>query len=344
MISWICPRFEAGHLTLEPGRVTPSAILRDTQALFTSAAQNKGLSLTTQWSGPQAQCYVGDPHRLRQMLNNLVNNALKFTQTGGIHITARVVSESAQQAEAATDPALAPAAEAGTLLEFAVKDTGMGIPLEQQAHLFQPFRQVDSSITRQFGGTGLGLSIVRSLAQAMGGDVGVESQPGQGSRFWFQVRLPVCADDEQHAQAQDSQATASAASQPALQGQILIAEDNPINQMVLERMLQKLGLKTQIVGNGHEAVQRVIAQTDTIDLILMDVQMPIMDGFSATRQIRDWEYSENRPRLPIIALTADAAPEDRARCLEAGMDEHLAKPLDSAELRRTLADFLVQHA
>ena len=314
-------KIEAGKLNLETGVVVPENILLETHALFGSMAQNKGLQLSTHWAEGRQRRYHGDPYRLQQMLNNLVNNALKFTEHGEVRVEARVVdSQSSPE-----------------VLEFVVSDTGMGITPEQQQRLFHTFTQVDDSTTREFGGTGLGLSIVQRLAKAMGGEVGVDSTPGQGSRFWFRVHLHRLADS--HDTPPDSPNPMSA-SEPRLTGQVLIAEDNRVNQMIVTAMLQNLGLTTQTVDNGQQALDTMMADAERIDAILMDVQMPILDGYAATEQIRAWEREQQRPPTPIIALTADAFPEDRERCLQAGMDAYLAKPVDLAVLKTTLAQYV----
>lgn len=318
-------KIEAGKLELDAGIVAPAEILWETEILFGGMARAKGLKLSARWQGPGEPRYLGDSHRLRQMLTNLVNNAIKFTAQGEVCIEARVVETQGVD----------------TLLEFAVRDTGIGIAADQQALLFQPFSQLDNSTTRQFGGTGLGLSIVRSLAQAMGGEVGVESVPGQGSRFWFRVLLELPPDaGDSRAPPRTASPPAESARSPHLTGRVLIAEDNTVNQMIVETMLRNRGLATRTVENGQRAVEAVITEADPIDAILMDLQMPVLDGYAATARIRAWEQAQRRPRLPIIALTADAFPEDRARCLNAGMDDYLAKPVAMADLVAALAKWL----
>lgn len=310
-------KIEAGRLTLELGLVSPQGLLQDTELLFAGTAQQKGLSLVTQWHGAPDQSYLGDAPRLRQMLGNLVSNALKFTAAGQVVIEGRPVGE-------------------GSGIEFAVTDTGIGIAPDKLDLLFQPFSQVDNSTTRQFGGTGLGLSIVHSLALMMGGEAGVDSRPGQGSRFWFRVPLqPVVAP----APRPTLIPPVLAGSVPRFAGRALIAEDNPNNVLIIDKALRALGLETCHAANGHQAVDTLIREHDGIDLILMDLQMPDMDGFAATVSIRDWEGQRNR-HTPIIALTADVFPEDRERCLNVGMDGFLAKPLDLEVLILTLSRWL----
>ncbi len=313
-------KIEAGKLTLEDGVVEPAQMLHEIQSLFSSVAQDQGVTLDSVGLEHTSQRYRGDPHRLRQMLNNLVNNALKFTHQGAVRIDARVAESQ----------------ETHDILEFAVTDTGIGIAPEHQDRLFQAFSQVDDSMTRQFGGTGLGLSIVRRLAAAMDGEVGVDSSPGEGSRFWFRVRL------ERLPEGSDTRTqprTAIAASEAWSTGRVLIVEDHPDNQVVISEILQQHGMQTVLAANGQLGVERFIAEAERIDLILMDVQMPVLDGYAATQQIRAWEREQQRSPIPIIALTADAFPEDRQRCLDAGMDNYLSKPLDFKALTALLAQY-----
>jgi CheY-like chemotaxis protein len=320
-------KVEAGKLELEAQALEPMQLLHETRLLFSETASQKGLTLTDCWSGP-TQRYLGDVHRLRQMISNLVGNAIKFTTKGEVRLEARELDASGAAAE----------------LEFSVIDSGIGIPVEQQALLFQPFSQADSSTTRQFGGTGLGLSIVRSLAQLMDGDAGVESTPGAGSRFWFRVRLQrvaVGADNRQLQRPQSAEA-ATDTLPVGLSGHVLVVEDNPVNQMVIRALLDSLGLTCAVVGDGQQCADLVAqaGHTERHDLILMDLQMPVLDGYGATATIRRWEAANGLPRLPIIALSADAFAEDRQLCIHAGMDDFLAKPVDRIALAATLRRWL----
>ena len=321
-------KVEAGKLKLESIAFDPQQLLHEVVALFSEAAEQKGLSIVQEWHGQGSSRYQADPLRIRQMLGNLISNAIKFTETGWVRIEGRVV-----QCDAAA-----------AVLEFAVADSGIGIPEDRRHRLFQPFSQVDSSTTRQFGGTGLGLSIIRSLATAMGGEVGVESVPGSGSRFWFriQARLLDAGADTRRTPRQASPAKASDDGMPALHGSVLVAEDNQTNRYVIVRMLEKFGLTVSFAENGQQAVDLVFAG-ERPDLVLMDIQMPVMDGFDATRVIRQREAEEGRSRLPIIALTADAFEDDRQHCLDAGMDDFLAKPVVLKALRSILMQRLLQH-
>ena len=309
-------KVEAGRIELERLPLDIRRLLDDTATLFAESARQKGLSLRTDWSGPAGDGYLGDPIRVRQMLSNLVSNAIKFTNEGSIAIAIEEVRRD----------------DNASWLRFSVSDTGIGVPPEKQALLFRPFSQVDSSTTRRYGGTGLGLSIVRRLAELMDGEVGIAPVAPHGSCFWFVIRLERIARRRETPPA----AAAMPESPPPLpHGEriqdILVVEDNATNRKVIELMLKKLGLRCQCLDNGLLAVE-AIRQGLRPDLILMDCQMPVMDGFDATRLIREYETSRRLPRLPIVALTAGAFAEDRDRCLESGMDDFLAKPLKLDEL------------
>ena len=319
-------KVEAGKLELETVAFDPAQIVHETQMLFSKSVAGKGLHVFSEWSGP-AQRYLGDPHRLRQMISNLVSNAIKFTAQGEIHIDCREISRDGEHA----------------LLEFSVRDSGIGIPEDKLGLLFQPFSQTDSSTTRQFGGTGLGLSIVRSLAQLMGGDVGVESAVGSGSRFFFRicVKCDAANVDDRHAVRAEA-ASLDDELPTRLTGRVLVVEDNPTNQKVVRAFLQSLGVACDIAGDGQQGVA-VITQGDQAqrpDLILMDLHMPVLDGYGATEQIRRWEAEHGYARCPIVALTADAFAEDQRRCLEIGMDDFLTKPIDIGKLTAVLTCWL----
>jgi signal transduction histidine kinase/CheY-like chemotaxis protein len=333
-------KVEAGKLELEQVTFDPAQIVREVQALFAETAHGKGLQLEAVWRGGEAS-YLADAHRLRQMLSNLTGNAIKFTADGRVGIEAAETERNGKFA----------------VLEFAVIDTGVGIPAEKQAQLFRPFSQADSSTTREFGGTGLGLSIVRQLARLMGGDVGVDSEPGQGSRFWFRIRAEVGEAGERRRQ--DRAIAAGQASEtpfeppleespfsaprPSLQGHLLVVEDDATNRKVIRAMLHSLGLSAEMADDGGQAVER-LARGERFDLILMDVQMPVMDGIAATERIRQRERAQGEPHRTIVALTANAFAEDRERCLMAGMDDFLTKPIDIAALSGLLSHWLAPQA
>ena len=316
-------KVESGKMDLELAPFELPQLLEETHRLHASTALQKGLTLTVERQGDLSVRYVGDANRLRQMVNNLVSNAIKFTKAGSV----RVEVSSVASPDGRSD-----------LLEFAVIDTGIGIPPSKQHLLFQPFSQMDASISREFGGTGLGLSIVRSLSHLMGGDVGFESQPGQGSRFWFRVPLPALSAHG----LPDARLTDGPSSAPlpeSFEGEVLVVEDHPMNRMVISKMLERLGLMVHMVHDGQQAIDRLETGWRP-DLVLMDVEMPILDGYSATRLIRSREAERGSPRLTIVALTANAFDADRRSAMEAGMDDFLSKPVSLPNLKRLLAHWL----
>ena len=307
-------KIEAGKLTLEHAILDPRLIVEDTLRLLGVAARNKRLTLSGMIAPDVPAHLSGDPGRLRQILVNLIGNAIKFTERGTVTVAVTV--------SASTDDAV--------LLRVAVTDTGVGLSAAQQARLFETFSQADASTTRKFGGTGLGLAICRQLVELMGGEVGVESEPGHGSTFWFTARLARTSEDE--IAAASHAAGMQDAVEPSRPLSVLLAEDTPLNQMVAIRMLTKLGHRVEIASNGAEAVAAVAR--GRFDVVLMDCLMPEVDGYEATTRIR---AVERGGRLPIVALTASATIEDRERCLAAGMDDFISKPVRLAELARALA-------
>jgi CheY-like chemotaxis protein len=313
-------KIEAGKFQLDSIVFEPISILIETNMLFSGTALTKGLQLEYKWKGLPGSRYVSDATRIRQMLLNLVGNAIKFTQKGCVRIEATLIEQGGESA----------------LLEFSVSDTGMGIPPDQIDLLFKPFSQTDSSIASKFGGSGLGLSIVRHLAKMMGGDVGVESVAGKGARFWFRLRAKHVADGEE---CSSSERPANDDVPALLSWRVLVVEDNAVNRMVIESMLTKLGLSVTLTFDGQQALD-IITQGDFPDLVLMDLNMPVMNGDDATEQIREWERRNNLPRLPIIALTADAYEEDRQHCLAVGMDDFLTKPIMLDAMQSALRKWL----
>ena len=274
-------------------------------------AQDRDLALTCEIAPSVPDAVVGDPRRLRQVIEKLVDNAIKFTGQGGVAV--RV------DAEVAADE---------VLLHCSVADTGIGIPREQQETIFEPFVQGDGSATRRYGGTGLGLAIASDVVQLMGGNIWVESEAGRGSTFHFTARL-----------AQEPLSPPAPDRRPApLRGgagglHVLLAEDNAVNRKVAVRLLQKRGHTVVAVEDGRQALRAL--DGERFDVVLMDVQMPEMDGFEATAAVRARERVEGG-HLPIVALTAYAMKGDRERCLEAGMDAYVAKPVNADELFATL--------
>ena len=309
-------KVEAGKIELEQIVFSPEDVVRDVLAIFNHAAQSKGLRLESLLP-EQSQQIRGDPTRLRQILINLVGNAIKFTAAGSVSLSLQSL----------------PLNNDSTQLRFMVRDTGIGISPEQQERLFQPFTQADGSTTRQFGGTGLGLAIVRRFVELMGGRIGINSEVGHGATFWFELTLPSVTQAEQRP------TSPQVATLAPLSGRILVAEDNPVNKLVVKTMLTRLGLDVVCVNDGQAAVNSACSDI-TFDLLLMDCQMPQLNGQDATRQIRQWEQTNLRPPVPIIAVTAGAFEDDRNHCLNAGMNDFLSKPIDSAELQQILEKWL----
>lgn len=303
-------RIERGALELECIPFNLLELVQGSALVFQHSAQQRGLALELQIQAGLENIEVcGDPTRIRQILVNLLGNALKFTEEGAIHLSL--------EWQALDHDVL--------WLTCAVHDSGIGISPERLEHMFDAFQQADSSISRRYGGTGLGLAIARTLAERMGGTLQAESKEDSGSTFTLEIPLPF-----QQSPAHRQQAAGDAA--PVAAGQeILLVEDNPVNQTVIEAMLRSLGYRVTLVADGIQAVRS--AERQRYDAILMDCRLPVLDGYSATREIR---AQENGRRVPIIALTANALQGDRENCLQAGMNDYLAKPFKRAELQRIL--------
>ena len=303
-------KIEAGRMPLDAVPFSLRRCLDSCVQTLKVEAVRKGLDLASEISRDVPDALVGDPPRIRQIVINLLGNAVKFTDRGRVRL--EVVREKT--------------APAGVDLRFSVSDTGIGIPRDKQAIIFEPFRQADGSTTRRYEGTGLGLAISARLVEAMGGRIAVESEPGVGSRFHFSVRFqsaPAVAPEEA------AVLFAPPSEAPARRLSILLAEDNPVNQKLAARLLGKRGHDVTVVGTGREALAEV--QNKEFDLVLMDVQMPEMDGLEATAVIREREKITG-DRLPVIAMTANAMTGDREKCLQAGMDDYISKPFQSEEL------------
>jgi len=306
-------KIEAGRLHLECIDFRPRDIAREVVDLLSHAASQRGNTLSAQWRPGSAQALAGDPTRLRQVLFNLVGNAIKFTERGKVTI----------EGDTQTMP------DGSMMLTFAVVDTGVGIAPEVLPTLFRPFQQADSSTTRRFGGTGLGLAICRHLVEAMHGRIEVESRPGEGSTFRVSVPLaPATGLPPEWAH--------ETAALPIVRGmKLLVAEDNPTNRLLIGTRLRRAGHSVDLVENGLRAVDA--ARDADWDLILMDMQMPELDGVGATRAIRALPGA--RSRVPIVALTADALPEFRERYMSSGLDDYLTKPIDWVALDRVLSRY-----
>ena len=313
-------KIEAGKIQIVESDVALGPLVEGILALFAEAARGKGIELRIKSNGLDGRVYRSDPLRLRQMLTNLVSNAVKFTEVGFVQI------ETLESVDG----------NGRLWLEIGVADSGIGIPEDKQSLLFDRFSQLDASTTRRHGGSGLGLSILRGVARAMGGEAGMTSRVGDGSRFWFRVPMTRVADGGAGA------ATRGAPDRGALfVGRALVADDTPANRLVTERLLARLGVAVVAVEDGQRAVDAVVGG-EPLDIVLMDLQMPGMDGLEAARLIRAWEETGRVARVPIVALTAAAFDADRQRCLDAGMDGYLTKPLMLANLRAELGRWLPQ--
>jgi signal transduction histidine kinase/CheY-like chemotaxis protein len=296
-------RVEAGRVQLERAGFSLRGCVEDVVSILALSAREKGLALTAEIETGAPHTVVGDRGRLRQVLLNLVNNGIKFTREGSVSIHIRAALDGRAAARVA----------------FRVTDTGIGIPRGQQAIIFEPFRQGDGSVNRKYGGTGLGLAISSRLIALMGGQLSVDSEPGQGSSFFFELSYPLAPAART---APPSAGILDA--EPAKGLDVLVAEDNRVNQIVAVRMLERQGHRATVAANGLEVLERL--RTGTYHLILMDMQMPEMDGLQATCEIRRSEAGSDR-HIPILAMTANALVGDRERCLASGMDDYLSKPI-----------------
>jgi signal transduction histidine kinase/ActR/RegA family two-component response regulator/HPt (histidine-containing phosphotransfer) domain-containing protein len=311
-------KIEAGKLEMQAAPFALRHTVQEIVKVLAFRATAKRLPVTLEIEPLVPDELIGDSDRLRQLLVNLVGNSIKFTDAGEIRVMISLVD-------------LEPDA---ALLRFAVSDTGIGIAPEKQAAIFEPFVQADGSTTRRYGGTGLGLSICKQLVELMGGQINVHSRVGHGSTFQFVIRLPIATE---RAAVEDNVPAASAATSRALPPlRLLVAEDNPVNQHLVLRILEKHGHRARLVGTGREALA-ALEQAD-FDAVLMDVQMPDLDGFEAVAELRHGEGQ--RPgcrRMPVIAMTAHAGRQDRQRCLDAGMDQYVSKPIAAPLLFEAIA-------
>lgn len=317
-------KIEAGKMEIEHAPFDAVQLAADSLQLFSEVARAKQIALHLN-KPAEDMIVLGDAVRVRQVLSNLVSNAVKFSEAGAVNVTL-----SRQPAETA---------DGRFYLRFDITDSGIGIDEATQARLFQSFSQADNSITRRFGGTGLGLSIARQLCQLMGGDIGVTSEPGKGANFWFTILTRQTQRDQQ---AQMPTAVPQAA--PSINGRsrILVAEDNRVNTQVICAMLKKLGYAHDIATNGEEAVS--LATSRQFDLVLMDYHMPVMDGLLATQAIRHHESVNNLEPLPILALTAASYAEEQHKCLAAGMNSVISKPVRFGELAAAIELYLAKPA
>ncbi|MCD6061518.1 MAG: putative Histidine kinase (modular protein), partial [Moraxellaceae bacterium] len=326
-------KIEAGQMRLEPLVFDLKQILNESLALMQLKAARKGLQLAAEIEAPQ--WLIGDGARLRQILLNFLSNAVKFTERGSVVLRARQVLQ--QEDPADRGPADRGAADRGAVgLRFEVEDTGIGVESEMLSRLFEPFTQADSSTTRRYEGAGLGLAICRRLTDLLGGRIGATTLPGRGSTFWVEIPFHLVPREEWPAEPEPRE---SPAPRPVdNRWRVLVVEDNPVNQLTAAAMLKRLGCRVDVVGNGKEAVDAM--RQVSYRLVLMDCDMPVMDGFEATRQIRALEGAE--ADTPIVAMTANVLRGEKEKCLGVGMNDYLAKPVRLSELESMLDKWLPQ--
>ena len=312
-------KIEAGKLELEYIPFNLVGLVRELTVLLSQRASERKVELLAELDEEIPSVIQGDSVRIRQILSNLLTNAIKFTENGNVTIKASVLEKT----------------EKLVRLKIEVIDSGIGISEEAQRKLFNSFTQADGSTTRKYGGTGLGLAIVRQLVTLMRGRLGVDSEEGKGACFWIEIAFEI--PDEKIVPSQVEKQKIELADE--LEGHVLLVEDNPINQMIAKKMLEKIGLSYELVMNGEEAVAR-FKQSHEFKAVLMDCQMPVMDGYEATHAIREFEEANSLKRMPVIAMTANAMEGDKDKCLQAGMDDYVAKPVKQDALKQVLSDWL----
>ncbi|MEW6712878.1 MAG: ATP-binding protein, partial [Candidatus Riflebacteria bacterium] len=324
-------KIEANKLALEMVAFSVKEVVEESIELFSRSAREKWLALVSEVDSDIPYRVVGDPNRLRQILLNLIDNAVKFTSQGGVDVRVKVVDQNDEKIR----------------VKFSISDTGVGIPEEAKKWLFNAFTQADGSITRKFGGTGLGLAISNQLVGLMNGKLDFFSQEGEGSQFFFSVEFALAPEESTGSHNHSEKAceadspgseTSDRNSQINFHFKALLVEDNQTNQIVAGAMLESLGLTVDIAGNGVEAVNMVLEKN--YDIVFMDCQMPELDGFAATSMIRS-SGLESLARLPIIAMTAGALAGDREKCLASGMNDYIAKPFRMSELENMIGRWLV---
>ncbi len=313
-------KIEAGKLVLAQTPMSLHSVAASATALFRANAETRGLTITLQIATDVPDGVVGDAPRLKQVLLNLLGNGVKFTEKGGVTLRLTTLMRD----------------DVACRVRFEVQDTGIGIPLQAQTTVFQPFHQVDSTRSRLRGGTGLGLAICQRIIEAMGGHIELNSRPGQGSTFGFTLFLPLAPNVVLPAYESDFGRLSESG---VLSGIVLLVEDNAVNRMIGAEMLKGFGVDVLEAEDGAQAL--LLLEKQRVDLVLMDIQMPVLDGYAATRQAREREAKLRLPRVPIVALTANAFDEDAAQATAAGMDAHLAKPYSREQLRELVQRFLL---
>ena len=307
-------KIEAGKLELEYIAFELRHLVDDLMMLLKQKADDQGIDLVCEIAPETPAVIKGDPVRMRQILANLLTNAIKFTEQGEVKLRVIVLEQDSGRVR----------------LRIEVLDTGIGIANEAQRKLFKSFTQADGTTTRKYGGTGLGLAIVRQLVTMMHGQLGVDSVHGKGSCFWIETGFEVM--DQSQLLVEQPERSGEI---PSLSGRVLLVEDNPVNQEVAKKMLEKIGLEYELATNGQEAIEQLQA-SDNFNLVLMDCQMPVKDGYEATGEIRAMESKNIIRHIPVIAMTANAMEGDREKCLDAGMDDYLPKPVKMAEMKKVL--------
>ncbi len=319
-------KIEAGKMDLENVEFDITSLINDTVSAVKPLAKKKNLTFKTRISSKIQGAVVGDSLRVRQILTNLISNAIKFTDSGQIDIT--IDRDQADSSD---------------LIRFTVTDTGHGIAPDKLDLIFTAFSQADGSTTRKFGGTGLGLAICSRLVVLMGGEIGVESEPGKGSTFWFTARLARVDKSSSVAKASVKKIPSEFA--PFENVHLLLVEDNATNRKVLSLLLQSIGVSFEVAENGQEAVDALASDADRFSLVLMDAQMPVLDGYEATAQIRAREQNSRvKSAIPIVALTANAMRGDREKCVAAGMSDYMTKPVRKGELHAMIGKWVNQSA
>lgn len=314
-------KIEAGELELEFVPFHVSTAIREIHQLFLPRAHDSGLEINVEQGDNIPPTIIGDLGKVQQIFRNLISNALKFTERGSVTILVNVIEE-----------------EGAPYLYMAVKDTGAGIPFDKLEAIFEKFTQANTSVTRKFGGTGLGLAISQHLSYAMGGTIGVDSVENEGSTFWFTIPLEVSEDDMKAVNLYEQSSDVSNLSLPT-HINILVVDDHPVNRIFANKLLTKLGFANiEMAENGKEALEKIAK--NNYDIVLMDCQMPEIDGYKATTMLREKEEQANSARLPVIALTANAMLGDREKCLKSGMDDYLSKPIKAEKLTALLKKWI----
>ncbi|MCB2184547.1 MAG: response regulator [Desulfobulbaceae bacterium] len=319
-------KIEAGRLTLDNTLFSPQRLVDETINLFSGKANELGIEITSTVDPVVPEILNGDPDRLRQILMNLIGNAIKFTEEGSVFL--RLMVERLD--------------DKNCLLKFEVEDSGIGLSNKHQDSIFESFSQADASTSRKYGGTGLGLAISRHLAELMGGHIGVISELGKGATFWFTALLGLPLNQEEEARQEHEKLPEIVLPNQHFAAHILVVEDNLTNQIITQGMLEHLGCEVDLASNGQEALEAL--KKASYDLVFMDCQMPTMDGYEATSHIRTLQAQNNLAPMPIIALTAHAMKGDREQCIEAGMDDYLSKPVEEGQLIRILRRWLPEEA